>query len=130
MPEFSRTTRATLAALLMLAGQAYAEDVGLGSPEDQRNLVAGICTTQLKDLDTAGCTCLADRSLTELDDPQRAFLILSVVQPPAAERLPIAREKEQLAAIFTFLEAAHAACAKSASPPAEGGAQPEQPAAQ
>ena len=130
MPKFYRTTSKTLAALLMLAGQANAQEIGLGSPEDQRNLIAGICATQLKDLAAAGCTCLADRSLTELDDPQRAYLILSVVQPPAAERLPIAREKEQLAAIFTFLEAAHAACAKSATPPAEGGAQPEQPAAQ
>jgi hypothetical protein len=111
---------ALIVQLAMTAG--HAQDMGLGTPADQKNLIAGICTTQLKDLDAAGCSCLADRSLTELDDPQRAYLILSVVQPPAAERLPIAGQKDELAKIFNFLGAAHTACATpGAAPKPEGG---------
>ena len=117
---------AAFAVTLILVAPGGAEDMGLGTPADQKNLIAGICATQLSDLGAAGCTCLADRSLTELDDPQRAYLILSVVQPPAAERLPIASQKEELAKIFTFLGAAHTACAPpAAGPPAQGGATPE-----
>jgi hypothetical protein len=114
-------------AFLALAGTAGAEDMGLGSPADQKNLIAGICTTQLADLGASGCACLAERSLTELDDPQRAYLILSVVQPPAADRLPIANQKEDLAEIFNFLGAAHTACATPGAAPATdgGAAQPQ-----
>ena len=117
-------TRAIVAAFvapLIVAAAAGAQDMGLGSPQDQKNIIAGICATQLKDLDAAGCSCLAERSLTELDDPQRAYLILSVVQPPAAERLPIASQQEELAKIFTFLGDTHTACATPGAPAAAPG---------
>jgi hypothetical protein len=111
-------------ALLGLSGVAGAEEAaGSGSKADQKNLIAGLCTTQL-DLDAAGCTCVAERSLTELNDDQRAYLVLSVVQPQAAEKMPIAKSKEELAAIFNFLGAAHEAC-KPAAPPAQDGATPQ-----
>ena len=123
MKVFSRVLRLTLAAcaLLALAAPASAQDMGLGTPSDQKNLIAGICATQLADLGATGCTCLAERALNELDEPQRAYLILSVVQPPAAERLPIASQQEELAKIFTFLGDSHTACATPAAPPAASG---------
>jgi hypothetical protein len=114
----SRTIFGALAgfALLALASVSYAEETkGSGTKEDQRNLIAGLCTTQL-DLDAAGCTCVAERSLTELNDDQRAYLVLSVVQPEAAEKMPIAKSKDELAAIFNFLAAAHDGCKSGAGP--------------
>ena len=129
MTEFSRALRRTFAAcaLLALAVPAGAQDMGLGTPADQKNLIAGVCATQLADLGATGCACLAERALNELDEPQRAYLILSVVQPPAAERLPIASQKEELAKIFTFLGDSHTACATPGAPPAapDGEAAPQ-----
>jgi hypothetical protein len=121
MAYLSRTISGALAgfALLVLAGFSYAEETkGSGTKVDQRTVIAGLCTTQL-DLDAAGCTCVAERSLTELNDDQRAYLVLSVVQPQAAEKMPIAQSKEELAAIFNFLGAAHDGC-KSGAVPAQG----------
>jgi hypothetical protein len=111
--------RAAAPALLLtafLAGPASAQDPSFGSPEEQRNLIAGICTTQLP-IGDAGCACLADRALVELDDAQRSYLIFSVVQPPVAERSPIARSQDQLAAIFRFLESASEACRSADAAP-------------
>ena len=129
MTEFSRALRRTSAAcaLLAFAVPASAQDSGLGTPADQKNLIAGVCATQLADLGATGCACLAERALNELDEPQRAYLILSVVQPPAAERLPIAKQQEELAEIFNFLGAAHTACGKPVAPPAAEGGAPAAP---
>jgi hypothetical protein len=113
--------RALVAAIGLLGPveAAFAQDTGFGTPEDQKNLIAGLCSVQLN-IGPAGCTCLAERALTELDEPQRSYLIMSVVQPPAAERLPIAKSKEQLATIFGFLEKASGECRQGApaAPPA------------
>jgi hypothetical protein len=112
-------------AFLVLASIAQAEETkGSGTKEDQKNLIAGLCTTQL-DLDAAGCTCVAERSLTELNDDQRAYLVLSVVQPQAAEKMPIAKSQEELTAIFNFLGAAHESCKSGAASPAQDGATPQ-----
>jgi hypothetical protein len=58
--------------------------------------------------------------MLELDEPQRTYLILSVVQPPAAERLPIAGSHEQLAAIFGFLQKASSECRPAVVPSEDG----------
>jgi hypothetical protein len=108
-----------------------AQDASFGTPEDQKNLIAGLCGTQLG-IGAAACGCLSEKAMTDLDESQRAYLILSVVQPPAAERLDIARSQEQLAAIFTFLQTASDSCTASTAPaaPDAGGAAPaDQPAA-
>jgi len=131
MPFYARTISAALFGCLMLgcAASAGAEGTAHNSVEDQRNLISGLCTTQLADLGATGCTCLAERALNELDENQRAYLILSVVQPDAAEKMPIAKSKEELAAIFNFLGAAHTACVKPGASPADSGAAtPQQPA--
>ena len=67
-----------------------AAEAGKGPKEDERNLVAGICTTQLA-IGDAACSCLADRAINELDQEQLNYLILSVVQPQAAEGSGIAQ---------------------------------------
>jgi hypothetical protein len=102
-------------SFLYAATTGVAQETSFGSPEDQRHLIAGLCGTQL-DIGPDGCSCLADRAMAELDDPQRTYLILSVVQPPAAERLPIAGSHDQLALIFGFLEKASADCRPGAAP--------------
>ena len=97
----------TLAGTRCLAARGLslaAEDMGLGSPEDQKNLVAGICATQLAISATAACTCLAERAV---DRARRAAARLShPLRGAAAGRRAAARSrsrKEELAAIFTFL---------------------------
>jgi hypothetical protein len=112
--------------LLLLPVLAVAQETSFGSPEDQRNLIAGICGTQLN-IGPEACTCLADRAMTELDEPQRTYLILSAVQPATAETLPIAGLPEQLALIFGFLEKAGTECRDAA---AEGDADADGDAAQ
>jgi hypothetical protein len=96
----------------------------MGTPEDQKNIIAGICGTQIP-LSPQGCLCFAERAMTELNDPQRAYLILTVIQPPAAERSEIARSQEDLRTIALFIDAAQKGCAGGEAPgqpPAEGGA--------
>lgn len=130
MKLLSRTYTAAFLACLSLAAPSARAETPRNSVEDQRNLISGLCTTQLADLGASGCTCLAERALTELNDDQRAYLILSVVQPPAAEKMPIAQSKDELAAIFNFLGAAHTACSASNAVVKPGGAAaPDQPAA-
>jgi hypothetical protein len=95
---------------------------------DQKNLIAGICGTQIP-LDAAGCACFAEHAMAELDEPQRAYLILTVVQPRAAEGNPIARSQKDLMAIALFIDRTQKACAAEGatapapgeSPPAESG---------
>ena len=112
-----RTLRMLLGAALWLTflpALAVAQETSFGSPEDQRNLIAGICGTQLN-IGPEPCACLADRAMTELDEPQRTYLILSAVQPATAETLPIAGLPDQLALIFGFLEKAGAECRDAAA---------------
>ncbi|MGH6923282.1 MAG: hypothetical protein ACRED5_06035 [Propylenella sp.] len=118
------------ALVLLVAGPVAAwAQTGMGTPEDQKNIIAGICGTQIP-LNPEGCVCFAKRAMTELSDPQRAYLILTVIQPPAAERLEIARSQQDLRTIALFIDAAQKGCAAvggqaPGQPPAEGGAAPQ-----
>jgi hypothetical protein len=101
---------------------------GMGTPEDQKNIIAGICGTQIP-LSPQGCLCFAERAMSELNGPQRAYLILTVTQPPAAERLEIARSAEDIKTIALFIDTAQKGCAaasgQAGQPPAAGGAAPQ-----
>jgi hypothetical protein len=120
-----------IVALLSAYGPAAAAEAGKGPKEDERNLIAGICTTQLA-IGDAACSCLADRAINELDQEQLNYLILSVVQPQTAEGSNVAKSQQSLASIFTFLEAARQDCVAAAAPPAapapDAGATGEPPA--
>lgn len=106
-------------ALIVLSVNAGAQQPIFGTPDDQRDQIAGICTTQLA-IGEGGCACLAGRAMVELDDPQREYLIMSVVQPPVAERLAVARSQADMVAIFTFLDAARQECATVGGAPEAG----------
>jgi hypothetical protein len=114
----SRALRPAVAglALLLVPAAAGAAESAYGPKEDQRNLIAGICQTQLA-IGQGACSCLADRAINELDDAQLNYLILSVVQPPAAANTEIGKSQAELGTIFTFLEAARRDCVAEAAPP-------------
>ena len=116
-------TTATIAALWTLSASALAQDnfvtrenapPPFGTPAQEEVLIANICGTQIKGLGQAGCACLAKEAMTALDDPQREYLILSVVQPPAADRTPTARSQADLQRIALFLQDAGKDCAAPA----------------
>jgi hypothetical protein len=120
MVVVSRPARSVLVGLLLLVQPvvASAAESAYGPKEDQRNLIAGICSTQLA-LDAAACSCLADRAINELNDAQLNYLILSVVQPPVAAGTDIGKSQAELGTIFTFLEAARRDCAAADAPPVQ-----------
>lgn len=106
-----------VASLLMaVPAAAQQSELNFGTKEDEQNIIASICGTQVQ-LTPAGCVCFAEHAMTELDTNQRAYLILTVIQPPAAERLEIAKSQDSLKAIFQFIEGAQKTCV-NAPPPA------------
>ena len=104
------------AMLASVAATNAVAETQFGSPDQQRMVIAGICQTQLT-IGEAGCWCLAERSIGELSDPQREYLIMTVIQPPVAERMAMARSQADLKVIAAFIESARTAC----EPPAEPG---------
>jgi hypothetical protein len=111
---WKRWTTTLILSAAASTGSAAAENQ-FGSPDQQRTMIAGICQTQLA-IGEAGCWCLAQRSIDELSDPQREYLIMTVVQPPAAERMAMARSQDDLKVIAAFIENARTACASPAEP--------------
>ena len=107
-------------AMLMFPAHAPAQS---DAKVDQQNLIAGICGSQVP-LNAEGCACFAERAMTELDEPQRAYLILTVIQPPAAERHEMARSQPDLKTIALFIEGALKACAAAGGAPAPSEAAP------
>lgn len=119
-------------ALVMSGGgtaalaQGDAAGPTFGTPEQQQGLIAGICLSQLN-IGETGCACLAARAMTDLDEPQRTYLIMTVVQPPVAERLPTASSEPDIKAIATFLETAGQDCAAASAAPAQEGGTTAEP---
>jgi hypothetical protein len=111
---WKRWATALILSAVALTGSAAAE-TQFGSPDQQRVLIAGICQTQLT-IGEAGCLCLAERSIGELSDPQREYLIMTAIQPPVAERMAMARSQADLKVIAGFIESARTACAAPAEP--------------
>jgi hypothetical protein len=93
---------------------AVAAESAFGTREQEQAMIATICGTQLT-IGVEPCACLAERAMTELSDGQREYLIMTVVQPPAAERMPMAAAQGDLRAIAGFLDAAGKDCAGSAA---------------
>lgn len=99
------------------------------SGDNQIEMIAGLCGVQMKEMTPAACTCLATQAMTALSDPQRDYLIASVVAPPVADRMLKDRrvgESDQKI-IFTFLNTTSDACASGTFAPAPEG-QSEAPA--
>jgi hypothetical protein len=84
--------------------------------------LAGFCAAMA--FQWAGGIAWAQTSDSAFGAPeQRQYLIMTVVQPPAAERLPIARSQPDLAAIANFIDTARTECADApAAEPGDGDA--------
>ena len=120
-PMHMRHRRAMAYGLLLSLSAAAAwspaaAQNSFGTPAEQQGLIANICGTQLAPLGAAGCACLAERAMIELDQPQRDYLILSVVQPQAADRTDTARSPAELKVIATFIREAQTACNGAGTP--------------
>ena len=94
--------------------------VGKGN---QVEMIAGLCGVQLKGMTTAACTCLAEKALTALSDPQRDYLIASVVAPPVSDRMlkdgRVGEADQKL--LFAFLNKTSTECAASTAGTAPAG---------
>ncbi|RFC66148.1 hypothetical protein DYI37_01365 [Fulvimarina endophytica] len=87
------------------------------SEENQTELISGLCAIQLKNMSREACSCLADASLEALSDPQRDYLIASVVAPPVADRMLSdgrVGDPDQ-AKIFGFLQTYSESCRTAAA---------------
>lgn len=82
------------------------------SGDNQTEMIAGLCGVQMKAMTPAACKCLASEAMTELSDPQRDYLIASVVAPPVADRMLKDRRvgDSDQKVIFTFLNTTSDAC--------------------
>ena len=113
---------ALLAVLVvLLAPAAFAAGGDNASPtmDQEREIIAAICVTQMPKLGVPGCRCLAERATKELDDRLRDYLILTVTNPRAAERDPMAQAQPDLRILAEFLDKAATACASPAAVPAQ-----------
>lgn len=85
----------------------------VGDKSTQIKLISGLCGVQMKAMSAPACTCLAEQALTGLSDPQRDYMIATVVAPPVAERMLNDGRVGQpdQATIFAFINATSEACA-------------------
>ena len=91
--------------------------------DNQVEMITGICGVQMKGMSTASCTCLAEKALTTLSDPQRDYLIASVVAPPVSDRMlkdgRVGDADQKL--IFAFLNKTSTECTASTGGSAPAG---------
>lgn len=87
------------------------------SGDNQIEMIAGLCGVQMKEMTPAACTCLATEAMSELSDPQRDYLIASVVAPPVADRMLKDRRvgDSDQTTIFAFLNTTSDKCAADAA---------------
>ncbi|MEN3793341.1 hypothetical protein [Fulvimarina sp. MAC3] len=82
------------------------------SEGNQIELITGLCGIQMKDMSKPACGCLAEASIDGLSDPQRDYLIASVIAPPVSDRMisdgrvSEADQKD----IFSFLQTTSQSC--------------------
>ena len=84
-----------------------------GDKATQIELITGLCGIQMKEMSKEACHCLAEQTLTGLSDPQRDYLIATVVAPPVADRMLADGRVGQpdQTAIFDFINASADSCA-------------------
>ncbi len=96
-----------LAAVLWSAsGPAAAQDAG---DTMQKTRLAEACGIELS-LSEAGCRCLADSAIIDLNDLQRDYLLATVIAPRAAERMREKVSQEDIQVLARFLAAAEQEC--------------------
>ena len=110
---------ASAVVLLASAGMVAAQDSANRTIDQEKQIIAAICGTEMPKLGAAGCACLAERAAEELDDRHRDYLILTVTHPRAAEQDPMAQAQPDLRLLAEFLDRAATACAPPATAPAK-----------
>ena len=121
MRYFAKISALAAIAVVLFAsgGSAGAQDSANPTIDQEKQIVAAICATQMPKLGAAGCACLAERAAEELDDRHRDYLILTVTNPRAAERDPMAQAQPDLRILAEFLDRAVTACAPTGTAPAK-----------
>ena len=111
---------AAIAVVLFASGgSAGAQESANRTIDQEKQIIAAICGTEMPKLGAAGCACLAERAAQELDDRHRAYLILTVTHPRAAEQDPMSQAQPDLRILAEFLDKAATACAPPAAVPAQ-----------
>jgi hypothetical protein len=75
----------------------------------QRIRLAEACGKEMT-LSAAGCQCLTDRAIAELNDVQRDYLLATSVAPSAAERMRDQVSQADIQILGKFLAAAAQEC--------------------
>src|SRR5688500_10801997 len=113
------TLAASAVVLFASAEMVAAQDSANRTIDQEKQIIAAICGTEMPKLGAAGCACLAERAAEELDDRHRDYLILTVTHPRAAEQDPMAQAQPDLRLLAEFLDKAATACAPPATVPAQ-----------
>ena len=99
--------------------------------ENQVAIITDICGIQIRNMNRAACTCLADQAMEKLSGPQRDYLIASVVAPPTADQLLRKGNvtKDDQMTIFTFIDTTSETCKTEnpAAPETQDGADAVKP---
>ena len=102
----------------------------IGNKDTQIQLISGLCGIQMKEMSPLACHCLAEQTLTGLSDPQRDYLIATVVAPPVADRMladgRVGQPDQKV--IFDFISATAESCTTGKFVAKPAGAAPAVPA--
>ena len=102
-----RPSSLSVAAILLAAlGPAAAQGT---DDAIQRTRLAEACGIELK-LSEAGCRCLAESAIVDLNDLQREYLLATAVAPRAAERMRAKVSQDDIQVLARFLAAAQQEC--------------------
>lgn len=94
------------AILLAVSGPAIAQGAGEAA---QKTRLAEACGIELS-LSGAGCRCLAERAIIDLNDFQRDYLLATAIAPRAAERMRERVSQADILVLAKFLAATEQAC--------------------
>ena len=97
-----------LAAAALLAASHSAAAQSLEQSMQKAHL-AQACGMELK-LSDAGCRCLTDRAMADLNDFQREYLIATAIAPSAAGRMRNKVSQEDIQILAKFLATAEKDC--------------------
>jgi hypothetical protein len=92
--------------LLLTIGSALGQE---SRETMQKTRIAEACRVEMK-LSVAGCNCLADRALADLNDVQREYLLATAISPSAAERMREQVSQDDIQILARFLGSAGQEC--------------------
>lgn len=102
----SKSSSLVAAALLASSGPAASQDAG---DSMQKARLAEACGIELS-LSVAGCRCLTDRAMVDLNDLQRDYLLATAIAPSAADRMRDRVSQDDVRVLAKFLVTAEQEC--------------------